>query len=156
MTFFSFWYWTGEEVKSTLYEEKTPPPLVSRWYEERPIPPFTRVQVNGAWCAGSLYRLSSSPQCGQCGTMYGHNATIVNSHCRLPLCRDRRATGNDCQATPPPPDESDFQLTKHFWGCFRPGLKIETNESRKQLQCLVDTHEAIHLCCQWCSRETLR
>ena len=34
---------------------------------------------------------------------------------------------------PPPPDESDFQLTKHFWGCFRPGLKIETNESRKQL-----------------------
>ena len=71
----------------------------------------------------------TDPQCEQCGTMYGHNATIVNSHCRLPLCRDRQQ-----RAMATLPVDSDFVVAAAYPALF--GLlgtsieKIETNEMR--------------------------
>ena len=49
----------------------------------------------------------TDPQCEQCGTMYGHNATIVNSHCRLPLCR----TPPSQRAMATLPVDSDFVVS---------------------------------------------
>ena len=97
------------------------------WGYEDPSPispPFTRVQVNGAWCAGSLYRLSYGstmwtmwndvrPQCNHC--------QLTLSFAALPDTAKPTGNGN-------PTGRLRFrrlQLTKHFWGCFRLGLRRE-------------------------------
>ena len=71
----------------------------------------------------------TDPQCEQCRTMYGHNATIVNSHCRLPLCRDRQANGQwqPYQST----QISSSGAYPALFGLLRTWIeKIETNEMR--------------------------
>ena len=71
----------------------------------------------------------TDPQCEQCRTMYGHNATIVNSHCRLPLCRDRQANG---QWQPYRSTQiSSSAAYPALFGLLRTWIeKIETNEMR--------------------------
>ena len=66
------------------------------WGYEDPSPispPFTRVQVNGAWCAGSLYRLSYG---STMWTMWNDVRPQCN-HCQLTLSfaalPDRQANG---------------------------------------------------------------
>ena len=154
---FSFWYWTVEAGKKPPCMKRGPLP---RWWvvdmKRDPSPRSREFKWMGRDAQDPFI---ASPPPHNVDNVERCTATMPPLSTLIVVCR---FAGTDEQRAmiakqpPPPPDESDFQLTKHFWGCFRPGLKIETNESRKQLQCPVDTHEAIHLCCQWCSRETLR
>ena len=69
----------------------------------------------------------TDPQCEQCGTMYGHNATIVNSHCRLPLCRDRQwPTGNGN-----PTGRLRFRRSCSLPSTFRAAWDLDSDRWRK-------------------------
>ena len=113
------WSEDPSPVGESLIWRETHPPVhasSSEWGVMRRIP-LSPLLLPTMWTMWNDVR----PQC--------HHCQLSLSFAALP---GPTGNGNDCQATPPPPDESDFQLTKHFWGCFRPGSKIETNESRKQ------------------------
>ena len=102
----------------------SPPPFISPLHAS-----------SSEWGVMRRFPLSSSPtdpQCEQCGTMYGHNATIVESHCRLPLCRDRHEANGQWQP---------YRSTQISSSAAYPALfkllrtwieKIETDEMRNE------------------------